>query len=106
MIEPKTSDEKNWLLGQISLVYPLIPPDGNVWIGMSDEAKEGEFRWLSDNSLVTEDLWAVGQPDNGGIFGGPQNCVNMVASLLGFWDDANCADYIDKAIMCQTDANP
>ena len=67
MIEPKTSDEKNWLLGQISLVYPLIPPDGNVWIGMSDEAKEGEFRWLSDDSLVTEDLWAVGQPDNRGI---------------------------------------
>ena len=101
MIEPKTSGEKNWLLGQINLVYPIIPPDGNVWIGMSDEAKEGEFRWLSDNSLVTEDLWAVGQPDNGGILGGPQNCANMLPALLGYWDDTNCDSYYGMANLCQ-----
>ena len=46
-------------------------------------------------------MWAVGQPDNGGILGGPQNCANMLPALLGYWDDTNCDSYYGMANMCQ-----
>lgn len=35
-----------------------------VWVGASDDAKEGEWRWL-DGTPVKKDLWAGGEPNNG-----------------------------------------
>ena len=39
--------------------------DGDSWIGISDNKKEGTFRSVNDNGLVYE-KWASGQPDDGG----------------------------------------
>ena len=38
---------------------------GNLWIGLTDEAEEGSFVWVSGQA-VTYTNWASGQPDNSG----------------------------------------
>jgi hypothetical protein len=35
-----------------------------VWVGASDDNKEGDWRWL-DGTAVKKDLWAGGEPNNG-----------------------------------------
>ena len=103
MVEPRTAAEGNYMLERMMEIYPLVPP--NLWIGLSDQQEEGVFRWLSDNSTLTQEFWIAGQPDNGGILpGGAQNCVNMVIAALGYWDDANCGDFLTKTWACQRPA--
>merc|ERR1719210_2766291 len=83
MVEPKTQDVMSWLFTQIGSKYPSFHvPD--LWIGMTDEVKEGEFRWLSDNTTVTQDFWAKGQPNNG-PGNGPENCVVMASEYDELW---------------------
>ena len=106
MVEPRTALEGSYLMLKMTTIYPFgeIPP--NLWIGLSDYQEEGVFRWLSDNSTLTEGFWIVGEPDNGGILsGGPQNCVNMVIPALGYWDDDYCNNYQTKTWACQRPAN-
>ena len=105
MVEPKTEDEMHWLLEQIGRKYPSFHVP-QMWIGMTDEAKEGDFRWLSDNSSVTQDFWAPGKPDNG-PGNGPENCVVIDVAYYGRWNDVFCAfNFYDKSNMCQRAANP
>ena len=105
MVEPKTQDVMSWLFTQIGSKYPSFHvPD--LWVGMTDEVKEGEFRWLSDNTTVTQDFWAKGQPNNG-PGNGPENCVVMASEYDELWDDVFCAfNYYDKSNMCQRPAIP
>ena len=62
-----------------------------VWIGASDHAESGIWRWVDkgagEQELLSEGYtrWAPGQPDGSGL---NEHCVEMWSS--GEWNDADC----------------
>lgn len=56
-------------------------------IGLNDIAKEGEYRWVEDNSLASDILWKSGQPTNAG---GIEHCSEIVGDGL---NDMQCSGY-------------
>ena len=59
----------------------------DVWLGLTDEKKEGEWRWVNGEK-VTFTKWQPNQPDNAGYWAGSENCVHLQHSQAGFgWND-------------------
>ena len=50
----------------------------NFWIGLSDEANNGEYMWAESGATVTYQHWHQGQPLSGAT---SVNCVTMYS----FW---------------------
>ena len=69
------------------------------WIGLNDQAVEGEFQWANSGSSLYSN-WAMGEPNNGGETG-EQDCVSLLASESGssLWDDRNCGNV--KPFLCE-----
>lgn len=68
---------------------------GGVWLGCTDEAEEGHWRWMSDDNALFYSNggasdghytnWGNGEPNNAG---GSEDCAIM--SVAGTWVDDNC----------------
>ena len=59
----------------------------DVWLGLTDEKKEGEWRWVNGEKM-TFNKWQPNQPDNAGYWAGSENCVHLQHSQTGFgWND-------------------
>ncbi|XP_063588734.1 CD209 antigen-like protein E [Penaeus indicus] len=73
-----------------------------VWIGASDEAREGEWEWLSGESLERPN-WRPGQPSNRSKDGGEQDCLSLVTNNNpdSTMDDQSCE--LRKAYLCEMD---
>jgi hypothetical protein len=69
--------------------------DGSgVWLGGTDVAADGDFRWL-DGSVLSFSSWAPNQPDNGpGI-----DCIEKRNDGTGLWYDRRCSD--PRAFVCE-----
>ncbi|XP_053868480.1 CD209 antigen-like protein C isoform X1 [Malaclemys terrapin pileata] len=74
-----TKQEQTFLSNQ------LIEPDV-YWLGLSDSAKEGEWRWV-DGSPLSVRFWGPGEPNNVGQHG--EDCVHL--RFNGKWNDATCS---------------
>lgn len=61
-----------------SLLWDL---DSNLWLGLSDRFKAGQYRW-QDNSEVTYTNWASGQPFHSSMFNQHQVNLNLISLLL------------------------
>ena len=70
-----------------ALFHALKPKFGvaNLWIGLSDEAIENRFRWISGEPLETT-IWRPGEPNDSG---GAEDCVEWVLAD-GRWNDLPC----------------
>ncbi|XP_040202232.1 perlucin-like protein [Rana temporaria] len=55
----------------------------NIWIGLTDERKEGTFQWI-DGTELSYTFWRKGEP-NGGT---KENCVNLFIERE--WNDYAC----------------
>lgn len=59
----------------------------DVWIGLTDEKKEGEWRWVNGEKM-TFNNWLPSNPDNAGYWAGSENCVHLLHNQAGFgWND-------------------
>ena len=64
----------------------------NAWIGLTDGAQEGNWRWNNGkNALITD--WGYNQPNGGAL----ENCTVMNISDAYRWHDLPCSltnDYV------------
>jgi hypothetical protein len=59
----------------------------DVWLGLSDSAQEGTFKWIDGTPLVFQNF-ATGEPNNAnGTF--EEDCT-MYSGSRGGWDDRPC----------------
>ncbi|XP_071133188.1 perlucin-like protein [Mytilus edulis] len=59
----------------------------NYWMGAQDQLKEGEWRWVSDQSKVQYSGWSTGEPNN---YGGNEDCVLFYLPCSFNWNDGRC----------------
>ncbi|XP_047498904.1 C-type lectin domain family 4 member F-like [Penaeus chinensis] len=73
-----------------------------VWIGASDAAREGAWRWLSGEPLDVHD-WRPKQPSNRSASGEEQDCLSLVTKKYpaSTMDDHSCGQ--KKAYLCEMD---
>lgn len=62
---------------------------GDAFVGGSDEALEGTFVW-DDGTPVQLTNWNAGEP-NSGAGGFEEDCIQVIGSLNGLWNDVPCA---------------
>merc|ERR1711988_1108220 len=68
-------------------------PAASTWIGLTDEAQEGVWRWEADNSIMNVPFWAPNQPD------GARNEQCVVMDPASGWRDVPCTSR--RATTCQ-----
>jgi hypothetical protein len=66
---------------------PAAVPD--AWLGGTDAAEEGTWAWITGEPFVY-DRWRDGEPNDGGLDAGPENCMVIEADNAGTWDDRPC----------------
>ncbi|XP_074550098.1 uncharacterized protein LOC141807788 [Halichoeres trimaculatus] len=83
---------------QMDFINGLYGSDQEVWIGLSDEGVEGQWRWVDGTPLATA-FWGKGQPNS--HKGKEQDCVEFWhrASGSGEWNDESCD--IVQNFICQ-----
>ncbi|XP_038840873.1 CD209 antigen-like protein E [Salvelinus namaycush] len=63
-----------------------------AWIGLTDSVTEGTWKWV-DGTPLTTGYWGTGQPNNGGLFYGQEDCVEIYYGQddpLKTWNDDKC----------------
>ncbi|MEZ4933725.1 MAG: SdrD B-like domain-containing protein [Saprospiraceae bacterium] len=75
-----------------------------VWIGFTDEASEGNFKWVNGDP-VTYTNWSYGEPNNQGINGG-QGDHTILEKSSGKWKDRNGWDDYEFVIEIPCQAQP
>jgi len=61
--------------------------DTNYWIGLTDERREGEFVWQSDNEEVKFSNWNKNEPNN---LKDQEDCVVLRKTRSFEWNDVRC----------------
>ena len=57
-----------------------------MWLGATDNAREGHFIWETSRTPMTYNNWRPGAPDN---LRRIENCIQMLKST-GTWNDLPC----------------
>jgi hypothetical protein len=65
------------------------------WIGLSDRAVEGEFRWM-DGRVPADPHWYGRDPDNDGC---NQDCGALKEEAGGRWHDTHCGQH--RPFICR-----
>merc|ERR1712224_705440 len=81
------------LLSHLSEDVPNVYP--SVWIGGSDIAKEGVWRWEYSDTEIQTFFWQSEDEPNGGLI---ENCLELATYKLG-WNDKPCDNEIN--FLCQ-----
>ncbi len=76
--------ENQWILNTFS---SFANPDANLWIGLTDQAVEGQHRWTSGEP-VTFTNWNPGEPNNDGNEDFVEFYINTPGTFPGRWNDA------------------
>ncbi|XP_067440270.1 CD209 antigen-like isoform X1 [Thunnus thynnus] len=74
---------------EMTFINSLYGSEKEVWIGLTDEGVEGQWKWV-DGTPLTTTFWGSGQPNS--YNGRDQDCVEFWhrATKQGDWNDENC----------------
>jgi hypothetical protein len=93
LTEIDSAEENQWLRDNLQAPFEL-------WIGLSDRAVEGDFRWIDGSALDFTD-WDLFEPNDAN---GSEDCVELRVDGTGFadgWNDQDCAEERDS--ICERD---
>lgn len=62
---------------------------GNFWIGLSDILVDGEWLWMSTQTIATYTNWVPGEPNNYQSIA--EDCAAMRTSHRFHWNDFPCS---------------
>ncbi|KAL6110591.1 uncharacterized protein ACO6RY_19642 [Pungitius sinensis] len=87
----KSQDEMLFING-------LYTSEKHIWIGLTDEGIEGEWKWV-DGTPLTTTFWGKDQPNS--FNGRNQDCVEFQQKADGrsIWNDENCN--IKQQFICE-----
>ncbi len=90
--------------GAQASVGAFPPDDMRAWIGLTDEAQEGVFAWVTGEPFSFAN-WGAGEPNNGDLLGAPrQEFVEMLAS--GSWNDTTAANPLNQGYVAEWEVGP
>lgn len=90
----ESPEEDDFISGWPAILGIPVADGSGVWLGATDAALDGDFRWWDDGELRFES-WAPNQPDNGiGV-----DCVEKRNDGTALWYDRRCADAL--AFVCE-----
>ncbi|KAJ8019464.1 Transmembrane protease serine 9 [Holothuria leucospilota] len=70
-----------------SIVLSSVFTFPEYYIGLTNLGEDGNFRWVSDNTIPSMPFpWASSQPSGGSL----ENCVTVVNTPLPLWSDTTC----------------
>jgi Ca2+-binding RTX toxin-like protein len=77
--------ENDWIINTLLNNQPM----NDLWIGYTDESKEGSWQWISgEQSSYTQ--WSPNEPNNGVGYNVPsENYANLVRSWNNKWNDSD-----------------
>ncbi|XP_033121462.1 hyalin-like [Anneissia japonica] len=78
-----------------TFLYTTLARWNDVWIGFTDLAVEGTFKWVESGTISDYDDFAYGQPNQYGN----EDCVKISDYFSGRWDDFSCST--QYAYVCQ-----
>uniref|UniRef100_H3D482 C-type lectin domain-containing protein n=1 Tax=Tetraodon nigroviridis TaxID=99883 RepID=H3D482_TETNG len=83
---------------EMTFINSLFGSDKEVWIGLTDEGSEGQWKWV-DGSPLTTAFWGDNQPNS--YDGRNQDCVEFWhhATGNGDWNDEHCN--VENNWMCK-----
>jgi hypothetical protein len=93
-----------------AFVLGLAAGKGDIWLGLSDQASEGQYQWVNGEPFSFSN-WSAGQPDNS--FN--EDCAQMyVKNGSGKWNDLGCTRpdpngapaWWPKGYICEKEWNP
>ena len=73
--------------------FPALNPIPNaVWIGATDQAQEGVYKWVENgaNMTLSSSQWYPGQPDAGGA--AAQDCLRLYTGHSFMLGDLGCTN--------------
>ena len=79
-------------------VYRILDDSKSFWLGLTDEAIEGEWRWLHNDVMVTFSDWSRGEPND---HKDGEDCGSFWRTILK-WNDIPCTIRV-KAICEKSD---
>jgi hypothetical protein len=63
----------------------------DVWLGGNDINAEGQWLWISGESMLYTN-WRTGEPNNAGMDQLGEDCMILEGDNGGLWDDRGCAN--------------
>ena len=84
---------------QFDAICDFSVQNADFWLGGSDLANEGDFRWNSDNSRVDLTQFFNGGEPSGGHY---EHCLAFSVQGLS---DFRCKDWDRKSFLCESGAS-
>ena len=101
LVTVANQEENDFLASLVSEI--TIPPGGSFWLGCTDEAREGDWRWV-DGSKVKYGAWYPGEPNNGGGGGGTENFAGTrFLKGVSDWNDIPADNGDNAGYICEWD---
>merc|ERR1712236_66261 len=94
LAEIKSADE--FLILQDS----ILMHDANYWIGLTDEATEGTWKWSESGIVASWTHWHSGEPDS---YNGNEDCAAMINAYSYAWIDDSCDKHFHP--LCEAVGN-
>ena len=91
LFEPRSSFQSNAVFDEVRKIHKVI----GIWIGLTDTASEGNWRYASDGSKVVYTNWNSDEPNNDG---GDEDCAIMHTGFR-HWFDYSCE--VKDFFLCQ-----